>query len=226
MIENRMIEQADPLVESFYEVNSEYKDTYVIKRILTPLSEIQRKELLELSEKTNYKHYLMIRTQLELGLRVNELINLSINQINFHTNMVLIQSRKAINGVGGFKTKTLSSNRELPLPKELSKLLKAYIGNRKSGYVFESRKDSKLFLKNTVIGFINAYCKACPSIGRNMGSHALRRTYASFLLQNKIPINEISKLLGHSSIRTTMLYLFELEPINYDNVRKVLSRMN
>ena len=47
--------------------------------------------------------------------------------------------------------------------------------------------------------------------GRKVGTHTLRHSYARHLLRHGIPINYLSRWLGHSSINTTLIYL-ELEP--------------
>ena len=47
--------------------------------------------------------------------------------------------------------------------------------------------------------------------GRRISSHTLRHSYARHLLVNGIPINYLSRWLGHSSIQTTLIYL-ELVP--------------
>ena len=47
--------------------------------------------------------------------------------------------------------------------------------------------------------------------GKRVGTHTLRHSYARHLLMNGIPINYLSRWLGHSSIQTTLIYL-ELVP--------------
>ena len=47
--------------------------------------------------------------------------------------------------------------------------------------------------------------------GKRVGTHTLRHSYARHLLMNDIPINYLSRWLGHSSIQTTLIYL-ELVP--------------
>ena len=49
------------------------------------------------------------------------------------------------------------------------------------------------------------------SPGKRMGTHTLRHSYARHLLMNGIPINYLSRWLGHSSIQMTLIYL-ELVP--------------
>ena len=47
--------------------------------------------------------------------------------------------------------------------------------------------------------------------GREVGTHTFRHSYARQLLMNVIPINFLSRWLGHTSIQTTPIYL-ELVP--------------
>ena len=47
--------------------------------------------------------------------------------------------------------------------------------------------------------------------GRRVGTHTLKHSYARHLLVNGVPINYLSRWLGHSSIQTTLIYL-ELVP--------------
>ena len=48
-------------------------------------------------------------------------------------------------------------------------------------------------------------------LGRRISNHTLRHSYARHLLVSGIPINYLSRCLGHSSIQTTLIYL-ELVP--------------
>ena len=47
--------------------------------------------------------------------------------------------------------------------------------------------------------------------GRSLGTHTLRHSYARHMLLNGIPLNYLSRWLGHGRIQTTLVYL-ELAP--------------
>ena len=47
--------------------------------------------------------------------------------------------------------------------------------------------------------------------GRRIGTHTLRHSYARHLLMNGVPINALSRWLGHANLSTTLVYL-ELVP--------------
>ena len=57
--------------------------------------------------------------------------------------------------------------------------------------------------------------------GKRVGTHTLRHSYARHLLMNGIPINYLSRWLGHSSIQTTLVYL-ELVPDPTGSIAAVL----
>lgn len=56
-----------------------------------------------------------------------------------------------------------------------------------------------------------AECLGAIASGRRVGTHTLRHSYARHLLMHGVPINYLSRWLGHSSIQTTLIYL-ELVP--------------
>ncbi|MDD2785541.1 MAG: tyrosine-type recombinase/integrase [Patescibacteria group bacterium] len=49
--------------------------------------------------------------------------------------------------------------------------------------------------------------RACARVGlRRIGWHVLRHTFASRLVSEGVPLNEVMRLMGHSCITTTMRY--------------------
>lgn len=52
----------------------------------------------------------------------------------------------------------------------------------------------------------NIACRVSDKIGKRITPHILRHTTATTALQSGMPISDISKLLGHESIDTTMIY--------------------
>jgi len=201
-----------------------------IRRIKYCLKESQRIELLEVAQAKNYKHYLMIEFLLLTGLRVNELCNILISDLNLREGYVEVQTHEGSNDALAFEVKTLFSNRQVVLARSLVKELIPYVANRKAGYLFESEQETKhkgRFLIRSVIDMINSYAKQCKSIGRTIGAHAMRRTYASYLIISGIPMDKVSRLLGHTEVRTTLIYLLSINNLdNYEDVKDVLGEMN
>lgn len=156
----------------------------------------------------------MIRLFLKCGLRVSELVNSKIPWINFDDKLLYIQENKKPT----YWMPKRDSIRELPIPDELLIELKQFIGNRKKGYLFRSRKKKGTYGRyneDSVIRKINRI--AIKVLGNTTGSHIFRRTYASNLLAEGIPLTNISKKLGHSDIRTTLLYLKDIPDRSADD---------
>lgn len=196
------------------------------------LTQRQREDLLltakgivNTDKKGNKKHYLLIRTQLETGMRIGEIAHLPVDNINFIEHYIQIEAYSSSKNMKGWKPKTVKGNRTVPIDKSLSDALEGFIQNRKT-YVFESNK-GKCFTERALINMINKYARQTKSIGKNIGSHALRRTYASYLIHQNVPISEISHALGHKNIQITLRYLFEIQSVeNFANIRKAISKMN
>ena len=217
------------LTDSDLQDHDEFRGV-VIKKRKFALSREQRQELLEMAKEKNYKHYLMLALQLSTGLRANELINLTISDFNYTERLINIRSRVGNQFVLQFKTKTVCSNRTVPVPKLLCDELRLFIGKRKNGYLFESQKqiekNKNRLVKQSYIRIVNSYAKKCKTINTNIGSHCLRRTYASYLLSQGVKLEYISRALGHASIQTTMRYLFEIEPVGFhDEVRDAAKKI-
>jgi integrase len=239
MEEKIMTEEINPQIvqnecETFFTVNPALKNKIKINKIKFALSQTQRDELLRTAKEINPKHYCMIKLQLETGARIGEIVNLSIPQVNFQEKTIFIESHQDDRYLEGWHPKTVSGNRVVPITDVMMDELKGQILKRTKGYVFLSNKKkneftdkNRSFYENSIIRVINIYAKKSKSIGINIGSHCLRRTYASYLLHSGTPISEISKLLGHKSIKITMEYLYEITNIEaLDKIRTIIDKMN
>lgn len=155
---------------------------------------------------------------LKTGMRVSELINFKVQWINYKDKMIHIQAnQKPISWEPKY-----CSVRELPVPEELLIELRQFLGNRKTGYVFKSRKSSESYRykESSVIQKINKITK--KTFGKNLGTHIFRRTYVSFLVNEKHDLVQIKKRLGHSDIKTTFLYLQDIpDRTDYDKTRNM-----
>ncbi|MHA1733567.1 MAG: tyrosine-type recombinase/integrase [Promethearchaeota archaeon] len=211
-------------VRKFNEKNPEHRNR--VRRLKFALSQKQRDELVERARR-NPKHYAIIRSQLETGLRVGELANLTVPQVNLSGEpLIRVVARESDRYHAAWAPKTAAGNRRIPINASIRDLLAAQIGRRNVGYVFVSNKGGK-YNEKSLIRMINKYAIECESIGHNIGSHALRRTYASVLNNEpETTIGDISRLLGHESVRTTMAYLYTIDdPLAFDRVRQATARM-
>lgn len=128
------------------------------------------------------------------------------------------------------------SQRKVPITETLLMNLKRHLGNRKTGYIFQSQKqrstirrwDETILTRRTygryeyrsIVRKVNKI--AIQVLGRSTGTHVFRATYASHLLKAKLDLESIRKLLGHSDIKTTLIYIRALPDYNsWDEVRRV-----
>lgn len=133
---------------------------------------------------------------LHTGLRAGEIFNLKCSNINFNNSSVYL-----------FETKTQSS-RVVPLNKVASDVaLKFYTTH--NNWLFQNSKNSKLEQVGKPFRF------AVLQSGLNNGItdrrqkivfHSLRHTFASWLVQQKVELEIVSKLLGHKSLNMTLRY--------------------
>jgi len=105
------------LISSFYSINPEISIKYKIQKVKFALNQNQRDEILELSKSNNFKHYILLKTQLETGLRVNELRNLIISQVNLLERYIKIEPYNANRYHSNFKPKSTAGIRIIPISK-------------------------------------------------------------------------------------------------------------
>ena len=227
------------IVDKIYKKSPSIKKKYRIRRIKFALTREMRAELLSEAKKRpeDKKYYLILLTQLETGMRVGEVANLTIPQVNIPAKIISIVPYEGNRYVTEWSPKTENSIRTVPLTDSLARRLSKHIKRRNVGYVFESSKGKqkignawfgKPLNIRSVIRKVNEFAKACPTLKKNIGTHALRRTFASYMISmNDIDIGTVSRLLGHASILMTMKYLFDIENLeDFDKVRAAVEKMN
>jgi|Deesub1362A_J573_1020465.scaffolds.fasta_scaffold01724_9 integrase/recombinase XerD len=131
------------------------------------------------------------------GLRVGELCNLTLEDIDFSDRIIRVRSGKG------------DKDRIVPISHEAVDALKAYLKVRpepKDGgdYLFVSRKRTRITTQQ-VERIIRNYAKKA-GIRKKVTPHVLRHTLATTLLRNGADIRYIQQILGHSSVATTQIY--------------------
>lgn len=145
----------------------------------------------------NKKHKAMLFTAYSAGLRVSEIVNLKIADIDSKRMQIFIERAK------GKKDRYV--NLSPVLLDILRNYIKLYIPKPKT-YLFESKQTESCYPTRTVQQiFTNAKNKA--GIRKEVGVHSLRHSFATHLLDKGTDIRFIKDLLGHFDIRTTERYL-------------------
>jgi site-specific recombinase XerD len=162
----------------------------------------------KMSIKTEFRDFVLMTILYSTATRIDEILSLKIEHIN------LDSDKPSITVIGkGEKIRTL-----FLLPKAVS-ILREYIRvfhgtkpNRIS-YVFYSRTKGifEKMCQNAVTQQLRKYAhkahEICHEVPLNLHAHQLRHAKASHWLEDGMNIVQISYLLGHTNIQTTMVYL-------------------
>ena len=146
-----------------------------------------------LSNTTNLKHKTILSTIYALGLRVGELINLRLSDFDKDRNIVHIKNAKG------------DKDRIVNYPPKLKTLLNEYyLDFKPKEFLVEGQKGGQ-YSTSSIRQLYNRATKAA-GIKKKVTVHTLRHSYATHLLERGTDIRIIQKLLGHNSIKTTMIY--------------------
>lgn len=160
-----------------------------------PIPEIlTQEEIKKLIEVTpNIKHKLIIKLLYGCGLRVSELINLKKEDFNFKESLIHVKLSKG------------RKDRFVKIPDSINNELTSYQNLNQEQIFFPSARGGKLTTKTIQLIVKNASRKA--QIKKNVHPHTLRHSFATHLLEQGTDLRIIQKLLGHSDIKTTQIYL-------------------
>ena len=155
---------------------------------------ISKQEVKSMLEATsNFKHKIIIATIYSCGLRLSELLNLRITEINSKTMQIKVRNSKN------------QKDRYVVLSEKLLTMLKEYyLVYKPKTYLIESIDNSRYSDSSVQKVVKNAAKKA--KIFSKVTPHTLRHSYATHLLEAGIDIRIIKDLLGHASVKTTEIY--------------------
>lgn len=146
----------------------------------------------------DYRNKAMLELIYGCGLRISELINLEINDIDE------INCFIRITGKG-------NKEREIPIGEYALYYLKEYLNKR--DLLLKNKPCNKLFLNNhglgmTRQGFFKNLKQLLKEKGLNedVSPHTLRHSFATHLINRGADLRSIQEMLGHSDISTTKIY--------------------
>ncbi len=130
------------------------------------------------------------------GLRVSELINLSLNDVNFKQGVVRI-----VSGKGG-------KSRLVPMAETSQTWMQKYINsarhNAKTDVIFISKSGVGM-TRQTFWHRLKLYA-SMAGINKEISPHTLRHSFATHLVNNDADLRVVQLLLGHTSISVTQIY--------------------
>ncbi len=168
---------------------------------------IDIKKLFEVTE--NLKHNTMLKLSYGMGLRVSEIINLKVVDIDSRSMQVFIERAKG------------KKDRYANLPESiLEQLRKYYQEFQPKDYLFEGQYGGQYSVRSCQMVFQNSMLKA--GINKQVGIHSLRHSFATHLLEKGTDVRFIQDLLGHKDIKTTLLYTH----ISDKSIKKIKSPLD
>lgn len=156
---------------------------------------LSREEVSAIFEaKSNIKHRVILKLLYSTGMRISELRELKIADIDSKRMLIRINQGKG------------KKDRQTILSKHLLNELREYYSFYKpKNWLFEGNFGSKYSIKSIQNVFNQAKKKA--GITSKCSCHTLRHSFATHLLEQGVDVFKIKELLGHTSIKSTTIYL-------------------
>ena len=146
----------------------------------------------------NELQILIVELLYSCGLRVSELVNLKINDIDLNSKYVRCFGKGSKERIIPIGSKAVEAIKKYLSIREL--ILKKYLINTKKILINDS---GRLMNRQDVYNFIHNLGKR---INKNISPHTLRHSFATHLLENGADLRIVQELLGHSDVSTTQLY--------------------
>lgn len=140
------------------------------------------------------RNHAIISTFLFTGLRMSELLNLDLTDVDLKDRSILVRHGKG------------NKDRRIPIHYKLARTLSQYLKTRLKSdarWFFPGKQGGRLTAKNL--------SKICQRIGQHTGvhftCHQLRHTFGSVSVEQGLNIVQLKEIMGHSNLASTMIYL-------------------
>lgn len=189
-----------------YKLDYLYPDRYE-KKLPDVLDKSEVRQIIDTIQ--NLKHKSIIALIYSAGLRLNEALELKLNDIDSKRMLIKIKQSKG------------KRDRYVPLSEKILILLREYYKEYKpKEYLFEGQKGGKYSARSVQAIFRKAAYNA--KINKDVSVHTLRHSFATHLLEAGTDIRIIQQILGHSSVKTTQIYT----QVSHTTVSKIKSPLD
>lgn len=157
-------------------------------------------ESIDLSLDHGERNRTIVECLYSCGLRVSELINLKISEINFDDEYIKVIGKG-------------NKQRITPINQNLIIYFKNYINEIRSKIKIDKKNTDYLFInrrgkKISRVLVFNIVKEACQKAGikKNISPHTFRHSFATHLVEGGADLRAVQEMLGHSNITTTEIY--------------------
>lgn len=228
LYKNKSIARMISSTRSFYNYlqNINVLDSNIFNRVKNPkvekklpnyLNILEVEELLDhfkSNDPKDIREELIFEIIYSTGIRVSELSNLKINNIDFNSKQIKVMGKG-------------SKERIVFYGDVLSKLLELYLTSSRPIYENIENKNDYLLINNkgdrlsvaSIEKYLDDLLKRL-SLSHRVTPHELRHTFATHMLDNGADLRTIQELLGHESLKTTQIYTH----VSIDRLRNVYQK--
>ena len=173
-------------------------------------------EQIDLGHPQGFRNRAMLEMLYGSGIRVSELINLSLSNLFFQENLI------RVTGKG-------NKQRLVPMGKFTKKFILFYINNSRTQQNIDSvyqdivflNRNGKILTRQMIFTIIKQLALKAD-IKKKIGPHTFRHSFATHLLENGADIRTIQILMGHENITTTEVYTH----LDTQHLRSVIERFH
>ena len=173
-------------------------------------------EQIDLAHPQGYRNRAMLEMLYGSGIRVSELVNLSLSNLFFEENLI------RVTGKG-------NKQRLVPMGKLNKKFILFYINNfrlqQKIDSVYQDivflNRNGKILTRQMIFTIIKQLALKA-NIEKKIGPHTFRHSFATHLLENGADLRTIQILMGHENITTTEMYTH----LDTQHLRSVIERFH
>lgn len=180
------------------------------KKLPTVLSPEEALALIDAPD--NQKHRILLTLAYATGVRRNELLNIRLKDIDRERGLIKIRGKG-------------NKQREVALSKNLFNQLEEYYRRyRPSVFLIEGAEVGKSYSESSMAHVVKSAASKA-GIKKNVSPHILRHTFATHMLERGVNLKRLQLLLGHSSMKTTSIYLHlaDLENAQIPDLSKPVS---
>ena len=173
-------------------------------------------EQIDLGHPQGFRNRAMLEMLYGSGIRVSELVNLSLSNLFFQENLI------RVTGKG-------NKQRLVPMGKFTKKFILFYINNSRTQQKIDSvyqdivflNRNGKILTRQMIFTIIKQLALKAD-IKKKIGPHTFRHSFATHLLENGADLRTIQILMGHENITTTEVYTH----LDTQHLRSVIERFH